>query len=296
MRRKIVIILGVFFILFFTVIIPAYSTLSTLQKKNKMYLNLKKLVRRELRTSVGGNAAFIIQDLASPSLKLSCREHERFPAASLIKLPILATAFRAVAEKRISLEEVVTVSRKDITGGSGILKGKILPVKLTFQDLLRIMIANSDNTATNKVINILGIDYINKTFRKLGLRDSSLRRKMMDFSGRRRGVENYTSASDIVFLLKQIYKNELVDAGASGLALSFLKQQKVNDRIPLYLPDEVDVAHKTGLERGVVHDAGIVYAPKGDYIVCVLTKKVKNYKTAKKFIAKLSLLTYNLYQ
>jgi beta-lactamase class A len=295
MRRKTIFALGLFFILLFTVILPAYSTLNTLQKKNKMYLDLKKQVRRELR-GVGGNAAFVIQDLTSPNLKLTCRENERYPAASLIKLPILATALQAVHENKISLNQIVIITKRDITGGSGILKSKSFPVTLTFEELLGIMVSNSDNTATNKVIDLLGMEYINRTFRTLGLRYTTLRRKMMDFSGRRRGVENYTSTSDVVLLLQRIYNIKFVDADSSRLALSFLKQQKVNDRIPLYLPDEVDVAHKTGLERGVVHDAGIVYAPKGDYIICVLTKKVKNYKQAKKFIAKLSLLTYNLYQ
>jgi beta-lactamase class A len=158
------------------------------------------------------------------------------------------------------------------------------------------MIADSDNTATNKVIDLLGREYINKSFKRFGLKRSFLKRKMMDFSGRRRGIENYTCVSDIAMLLEKIYGNKLIDSQSSQLALSFLRKQKINDRIPRYLPEEADVAHKTGLERGVVHDAGIVFAPKGDYIICVLTKKVKDYQQAKKFIAKITLLTYNFYQ
>jgi beta-lactamase class A len=120
---------------------------------------------------------------------------------------------------------------------------------------------------------------------------------MMDFSQRSNGVENYTAASDIVYLLEKIYNKQLIDRAYSELILSFLKKQKIKDRIPRYLPKGVIVAHKTGLERGIVHDAGIVFSPKDDYIICVLTKKVKVYSKAKKFIAQLSLLTYkNLYR
>ncbi len=167
------------------------------------------------------------------------------------------------------------------------------PVVLTFKEIIEIMIANSDNTATNKIINILGYQYLNNGFREIGLKRTVIKRKMMDFSRRKRGVENYTSASDIVFLLEEIYKGKLIDKDSSQMILSFLSKQKINDRIPRYLPKNIKVAHKTGLERGVVHDAGIIFSSKGDYVVCVFTKRVKDYSKAKKFIVRLSLATYN---
>jgi beta-lactamase class A len=116
---------------------------------------------------------------------------------------------------------------------------------------------------------------------------------MMDFSKRRKGIENYTSAADITYLLEKIYNKELINRKSSNMMLAFLLRQKMKDRIPRYLPKNVEVAHKTGLERGVVHDAGIIFSVKSDCIVCVLTKGVKKYSKAKKFIANLSLLTYN---
>jgi len=75
---------------------------------------------------------------------------------------------------------------------------------------------------------------------------------------------------------------------------NLLSRQQYNDRIAYFLPKEVEVAHKTGLEKGVVHDAGIIYGKKNDFIICVLTKDVKNYQKAKKFIANVSQLSYNL--
>ena len=250
-----------------------------------------------LAKSFQGEYSFIIKDVQKPFLGISRDENRMFPAASLIKLPVAAVAFKAVMEKKVSLDDKFIIKAKDVSSGSGIIKTMPTPVSLTFKEIIEIMISNSDNTATNKIIDILGYDYINKSFKALGLRHTVLKRKMMDFSKRKKGVENYTSASDIVYLLEKIYKGQLIDEESSQFMLSFLTGQKIKDRIPRYLPKDVKVAHKTGLERGVVHDAGIIFSSKGDCVVCVLTKKVKSYSSAKKFIARLSLITYNnLYQ
>lgn len=243
-----------------------------------------------------GDFSFVIKDLNNQRLKFLYNEDDRFAAASLIKVPILAVAFKAIGERRFSLDTILIIERKDITGGSGVIKTMKLPVRMSVRKLLEKMIAESDNTAANKIIKLLGFDYINESFKELGLKNTVLRRKMMDFSKRKKGVENYTTASDTALIMEKIYKKELVNGPFSKLAVIFLKRQKVNDRIPRYLPQEIAVAHKTGLERGVVHDAGIVFTSKGSFIICVLTKDVKDYSEAKKFIAKLSLLTYNLYQ
>ncbi|MFH1504830.1 MAG: serine hydrolase [Candidatus Omnitrophota bacterium] len=239
--------------------------------------------------------SFFVKDLGFWGLESKFKEEERFAAASLIKLPILAAAFKAVSEGKISLNDAVFIRKEDITGGSGKLKKYRLPHQLTFKELLELMITVSDNTAANKVIELVELDYINKSFKELGLADTILVREMMDFSLRSSGVENYTSSRDITHILEKIYNKTFISEEFSYLALSFLKKQKVNDRLPYYLPKETVVAHKTGLERGVVHDAGIVFSPAGNYIICILTKNAASHQGAKKFIAKASLLAYNLY-
>ncbi len=238
----------------------------------------------------------VVEDLRFPSLKYSVNSDEKFIAASLIKLPILAAALNAVAEEKISLKDKIVVKTADITGGSGKLKTEKLPKELTFRGLLKFMISISDNTATNKVVEFLGFDYLNGYFQGLGLKNTVLKRKMMDFRKRRKGIENYTSSQDIALILKEIYNKKLVNKKLSNFALELLKEQIVNDRLPRYLPEEIEVAHKTGLEKGVIHDSGIVFTPEGDYIICVLFANVKDYRKAKKTIAQISLLTYNLYQ
>jgi beta-lactamase class A len=263
------------------------------QKKN-LFRDLAREIESQA-ASVDFNYSLIIKDLDLSCFEIATEPDKSVAAASLLKLPILAAAFTAVDEGKISLDTIVKIEKKDITGGSGKLKAMQLPVELTLREVLELMISISDNTATNKVIGLLGAEYINEVFGRLGLRRTSLCRKMMDFSLRRKGVENYTCASDIALLLEKIYHKDLVSEDFSRLALSFLKKQKVSDRIPRHLPEETVIAHKTGLERGVVHDAGIVFGPKGDYVICVLLDNVRSYETGKKFIAQVSLLTYNLY-
>jgi beta-lactamase class A len=134
----------------------------------------------------------------------------------------------------------------------------------------------------------LGLNYINNVFASFGLNDTILQRRIMDFSARSDGVENYISCRDLVYLFDNIYRGQLINKNYSELMLSLLLQQKVNDRIPRFLPKDVKVAHKTGLERTVVGDAGIVFAGNCDYSLCVLTSKFRSYSQAKKFIAQIS--------
>lgn len=240
--------------------------------------------------------AVVVQDLKKQRVGVYRNADKLFPAASLVKVPIAVLALKACQDGKFNLNDIVVIRRKDIAGGSGLIKTMKFPAKMSFKGLLELMIAKSDNTATNKVIDILGYDYINTGFIELGLKNTALKRKMMDFSQRSKGVENYTCASDMALVLEKIYRKEVLDEETCDLLISFLKKQKYNDRIPHYLPSVIEIAHKTGLERGVVHDIGIVYLPSRDYIICILVKGVKNYRRAKDFIARVSLSVYDVYK
>jgi len=265
-------------------------------QRTKSFNSLRISIEKLTDDYPGIDCVFLIKDLKFRNAVLADNKKNKFPAASLLKLPILASALNAINEKQIALDDSVIINKKDIVGGSGKLKKCQLPYKLTFNELLELMISASDNTATNKTIQILGFDYINDQFIKIGLKDTYLTRLMMDFSQRKNGIDNYTSSRDIALILEKIYDQRLASRSLSKLAIAFLKKQKVNDRLPRYLPKNTVIAHKTGLEKGVVHDAGIVFAPQGSYIICVLTKNSKEYQKSKKLIAQISLLAYNLYQ
>jgi len=273
-------------------------------KRQKVLLEKRKTSWLELKQTIGGEIAkfkgdvgVVIKDLTM-NWEISFNEDKLFPSASLVKIPIMASCFSAIRERKLKFENIVKLKLTDKVSGSGILKNMHTGKELSIEELLELMITDSDNTATNVLIDQLGLDYLNMTFKSLGLKDTNLARKMMDFKSRSQGIENYTTAKDIALILEKIYRKDLINRDVSLECVRLLKQQKINGRISLYLPSEVTVAHKTGLERFVCHDAGIVYTCKGNFLICVLTKHSRETtsRVAKKFIARIALITYRYFE
>ena len=291
--RKYITLFSIFILVFFTAAFYAFAVYPY-HKNRKFSSRLARRVEKQISSS-NTSCAIVIKDLKRPGVEYTHAQDKKFAAASMIKIHILAAALRACEEGKLNLSMPVVIEKEDITGGSGRLKCMKTPIHITLARLLRLMITRSDNTASNKVISMLGFDYINDTSAKLGATNTLLRRKMMDFSQRKNGVDNYTTAGDVSLVLEKIYNCRLYSKHSSRFAMMLLKGQRVNDRIPKLLPNTIIVAHKTGLEKSVVHDAGIIFSPKGDYILCVLTGNIHDYKKGKNFIAHISRLVYNLY-
>ena len=262
-----------------------------LEKKRQAWEQLKGALWSEIR-NFHGEAGVLIEDLGT-GWKLGYQYQERFPAASLVKVPVMAACFEAAQQGQLDLSEQLVLKRSDKVGGSGVLKEKPSGAALTVRELIELMVTESDNTAANMLIGRIGFDTLNHSFEKQGLGGTVLVRKMMDFSKRRDGVENYTTAEDVASVLRRLYYFQMVSPPVSSKCLELLMRQKINDRIPAGLPPEIVVAHKTGLENGVCHDSGIVFTGNGNYLITVLTRHDgKTAKPAKKFIARLSSLTY----
>ncbi|HNW38932.1 MAG TPA: class A beta-lactamase-related serine hydrolase [Candidatus Omnitrophota bacterium] len=268
-------------------------------KKQKCILRQRKadwqILKQKLTREVAGfkgQAGILVKDLRF-NWEISSNKDRLFPSASLAKIPIMAACFLAAEEGRIKLDRQVVLRNSDKLSGSGVLKDIRPGVIFTVEELIGFMICDSDNTATNMLTNLLGIDYLNSVFRTLGLKNTNLSRRIADFKLRDRGIENYTTAKDTALLLEQIYQRSLISKAVSEKCLKILKLQHVNDRIPKYLPVNITVAHKTGLERNVCHDAGIIFGCKGDFLICVLTKHANpNAVASKNFIARVALHTY----
>lgn len=232
-----------------------------------------------------GNVGIQIEDL-SRNWRISINTKNPFPSASMVKIAIMASCFEAAEKGELNLDQPIALRNSNKTSGSGELKHFRPGSQFTINELMERMICESDNTAANMLIDLLGFDYLNHSFKRLGLIDTTIVRKMLDFRYRKIGVENFTTAADISRILKDMYCARLINKNASQCCLAILKRQKVNDRIPARLPPETTVAHKTGLENGVCHDAGIVYTPHGDFLICVLTKhSYPNARMAKRLIA-----------
>jgi len=289
-RKKTLYILAVFVVLIVSGAFLYGQHKARLEKRSIAWDNLKKVLEERIRTAKL-DVGLVVEDLRIKT-RIVYNADKRFPSASLVKVPIMLACYYAAQKSKIDLKDNFLLKSAHKVGGSGLLKDLPDGTSFTLEELVDLMVSHSDNTACNILIDSLGFDYINDFFQSLGLKDTNLARKMMEFRARRKGRENYTTAKDLAFCLEIIYYNKFLSRAISQKCLSLLKRQEVNDRIPARIPDSVVVAHKTGLERKICHDAGIMFLPQGDFLICVLTQNAVNTRTAKKFIAQIALDVY----
>jgi beta-lactamase class A len=266
-----------------------------LEARRNAWKSLEERLRTDAFRSAGVVPGIVVEDL-STGWRIEINPDKLFPSASLAKVPIMASCFLSAAGNKLDLESKVRLLRRDKVAGSGVIKNLPDGSVFSVNELMTIMITKSDNTASNLLIDLLGRDYLNESFHKLGLRNTNLARKMMDFFSRKQGRENYTTARDMAFLLEEIYYGRLINREYSRRCLEMLMAEDPR-RIPARLPPGTPVAHKTGLEYGVCHDAGIVFVPEGNFIICVLTRhNYKNSYPAKRFIARIAGKVYDFYR
>lgn len=192
-------------------------------------------------------------------------------SASMIKVFILAEAMEKVSKGEVYLNEPMVLHRDDKVGGAGILNGYPDETTFTMEEVLRLMITESDNTATNMMIDRLGMESINQYMRSHGYQSSVLRRKMMDTEAVKAGRENMTSAKDLGTFFSRLYQNQCVSDEYDPKMRDILFQQTDTECFPSALP-MAHIAHKTGELDGLYHDGGIIYEENGqDFVLVVLT-------------------------
>lgn len=218
----------------------------------------------------------------------SCEGTRAVPSASTIKVLILAELLRQVEEGKFSLEQKVSIRKEDWTGGDGVLKELEPGHAFTLKELATLMIIVSDNLATNRLIDLVGMDRVNALGKHLGLTAAHLGRKMMDSAAKKRGEDNWICADDLGLLFRKIDEGTLVSPRASALMLDILKRQQQGERLQRYLPEEVPLAHKCGDLDGVENDGGIFLLPGHPYILVVLTSHMPDSRTGKETIGRIS--------
>jgi len=252
-------------------------------------------LNQDLQKEIGqfnGKVGLVVRDLTL-GWDIVNLPGESIAAASIVKIPLMTAVFKSVEEQVLSLDEKITLKEGDKVGGSGVLRYEKAGTSYSIEKLIELMISKSDNTATNLLIEHLGFDALNQYFASIGLEHTRLNRHMMDFDARSRGIENQTTAIEVALVLEKLYRNELTGPVSADTAFAYLKEQKYNDRIPALLPEGTVVAHKTGLERQVCHDAGIIFTDKGDLLITVLTQHKGAVRPVKAFIGRLSRLAYD---
>jgi beta-lactamase class A len=255
--------------------------------------------------SVDGIFAVAFESLDGQG-SLFVNEKMMFHAASTVKTPVMIEVFRQSREGRFSLDDSLLVKnefRSIVDGSSYQLDVKDdsddsmyekLGAKLTIRALLHQMITVSSNLATNLLMELVGAKQVTATMRSLGASDIEVLRGVEDGKAFAQGLNNRTSASDLLVIMKAIAQEIAVDSAASKEMLAILLDQKFNELIPALLPPTVRVAHKTGNITGVEHDSGVVLLPHGRrYVLVILSKDLKDVDAGRKAIALVSRRIYD---
>lgn len=228
-------------------------------------------------------------------------ERMQFHAASTMKVPVMLGIFEAVSRGALSLDQPVHVKNAftSIADGSTFstdpkddsdeevytMVGKDVPLGV----LVRHMIDRSSNLATNNVIELIGAPQVMTLMKQIGANDIRVLRGVEDQKAFDRGMNNTTTAYDLMLVFRALAEHKVVSADASKQMIDILAGQEFNAGIPAGLPAGTRVAHKTGDVTRIAHDAGIVFRPDGSaYVLVVLTRGFEKLDDANRVIAQIS--------
>lgn len=257
-----------------------------------------------IRASGAESVAVAFYDLAE-GRTFFLKPDESFHAASTMKLPVMMEVYRQAREGKLSLDTPVRIKNDFISIADG-SRYSISPDSdselslyskmgrtATVRELVRLMITASSNLATNILIELVGAPRVMELMRATGARNIRVLRGVEDSKAYERGMNNTTTARDLMVLLRLIAERRAVSPAASDEMIQILLDQKFNEGIPSGLPPGVRVAHKTGDISTANHDAAIVYPPgRKPYVLIVLTRGVKGESRAHKLIADISRVVY----
>ncbi len=222
-------------------------------------------------------------------------EDEVFAQASSIKITVLANLYLQAQQGKLKLTDLYTVQQSDLVPDSDIMNGLTPGVThITLRDLATMMVAVSDNAATNVLIDRVGLQNVNAMLDSLGLPHTRLRRKMMDLQAAKEGRENISSPREMMTLLDDIYHGKLLNKEMTADFFKMLSTSK-NSWIPRDLPPDVKVADKPGALEAIRNDSGVVFVEGRPYVICVMTGYLRNERDGEDAISKISLETWRMF-
>ena len=259
---------------------------------------MESLIRR-LEEEIGAfpaKTALYCVDLTSERPLISMGENTRVVSASTIKLPILCRALQDVMEGTLQLDQFVPICPGDYCDDTNVFEPTYRQDGASLWEMLYWMIVSSDNTATNAMISLLGFDHVNDYCQTMGLTQTSLQRKMLDFEAVAQGRNNYTSPKDLYRLFAALYHGEILNQPLRETALDFLSRCRHMDALQRYIPDPVVVAHKPGGLDHLNHDAGIFLLKDRPFYLGIFTwdgPALDGQPQQNQFIGKLSRMIYD---
>ncbi len=258
--------------------------------KNKLITNIKQIV--EQADAVVGVA---IKDLRSGE-QILINEDDIFPQASSIKIHILTEVYKQASEGKFNLTDIKQLPISARVGGSGILSSLgEKSVSLSIRDYCVLMIVLSDNSATNLLIDLVGMKNVNESLQKNGAIKTKLQRVMMDIQAAKEGRENISTPKDVMAILEKMYNGTLVNNQVCDDMLSILKLDK-DGALKSGTAPIVTIANKGGDVEGVRTDVGIIYLENNPYIICVMTKMLLHNEDGPKIITDISREAFNYFE
>ena len=240
---------------------------------------LKQKTEKDLQTIIATSPSLtglMAVDLNSGE-SISINENVVFTQASAIKIPILMEVYKQAYEKKFALSDIKPLLPSNTVAGSGILNVMVDPVNLSIRNLCVLMIGLSDNSATNTLIELVGMKNVTNTMKSHGFSNTRLQRKMIDQPASLRNEENISTPAEAVRIMKLLYEGKFIDKSTSDEILSILKNNPImNSKIVNGLPANVKLAFKPGGMGGVSTEWAIVYLSNMPYAIAIM----ENYKTS----------------
>jgi len=250
--------------------------------------------------TVGGTWGIALLDLDTKE-SWEWNEHKSFYSASIIKIPIMIALFTADERKEIKFSDTLILKRGDQVSGSCILQYMTPGTRFTIYDLITLMIIQSDNTATNMLIDLVGVQAVQETMKGIGLVSSKFYHKMMTVEADRKGLNEIT-AHEMTDMLQKLTTGKIISIHACEQMINILKKQQIRNLLPAKIPkqdksatgaqENWHLANKTGNVSGIQHDIGIFYGGKRTFIASVLSKGLDDLVSSEN-IAQIGLAIYN---
>jgi len=263
------------------------------EKQTVLWMKLEKSIL-DIDRSLDGVMGVAIVDLTDGQ-KYLLHANDVFPQASSIKICVLAELYRQAQQGKLKLTDLYTVNAADLVQDSDIMGGLTPGItQITLRDLATMMIAVSDNSATNVLIDRVGMDNVNAFLKAQGLRDTRLRRKMMDLKAATEGRENVSTPNEMLNLLQALYRGEILNKEMTGDFFKVLSTHK-DSWIPRNLPDDLKIADKPGALEGVRNDSGVIFVDKRPFVLCVMTTYLHRERDGEEAISNISLAAWRMF-
>ncbi len=263
------------------------------EKQTVLWMKLEKSIL-DIDRSLDGVMGVAIVDLTDGH-KYLLHANDVYPQASSIKICVLAELYRQAQQGKLKLTDLYTVNAADLVQDSDIMGGLTPGVtQITLRDLATMMVAVSDNSATNVLIDRVGMDNVNAFLKTQGLRDTRLRRKMMDLKAATEGRENVSTPNEMLNLLQALYRGEILNKEMTDDFFRVLATHK-DSWIPRNLPDDLRIADKPGALEGVRNDSGVIFVDKRPFILCVMTTYLHRERDGEEAISNISLAAWRMF-